>query len=137
MSATAAPVAIIMGSRSDWPVLKHAAEMLESIRSASRETIALPGTTRVEEELGDAVYLNVYLLGIAYQRGLVPLSSEAINKALELNGAQVALNKEAFARGRAAALEQLAPPAHVAETLDSLIARRVADLTAYQYAGYA
>ena len=31
MSATHAPVAIIMGSRSDWPVLKHAAEMLESL----------------------------------------------------------------------------------------------------------
>jgi 5-(carboxyamino)imidazole ribonucleotide mutase len=26
---SAAPVAIIMGSRSDWPVLRHAAEMLE------------------------------------------------------------------------------------------------------------
>ena len=31
MSANAAPVAIIMGSRSDWPVLKHAAAMLESL----------------------------------------------------------------------------------------------------------
>jgi 5-(carboxyamino)imidazole ribonucleotide mutase len=31
MSATHAPVAIIMGSRSDWPVLRHAAEMLESL----------------------------------------------------------------------------------------------------------
>jgi 5-(carboxyamino)imidazole ribonucleotide mutase len=31
MSATSAPVAIIMGSRSDWPVLRHAAEMLESL----------------------------------------------------------------------------------------------------------
>jgi len=30
MSATA-PVAIIMGSRSDWPVLRHAAEMLEGL----------------------------------------------------------------------------------------------------------
>jgi 5-(carboxyamino)imidazole ribonucleotide mutase len=26
-----APVAIIMGSRSDWPVLKHAADMLEAL----------------------------------------------------------------------------------------------------------
>ena len=26
-----APVAIIMGSRSDWPVLRHAAEMLENL----------------------------------------------------------------------------------------------------------
>jgi 5-(carboxyamino)imidazole ribonucleotide mutase len=31
MSATAAPVAIIMGSRSDWPVLKHAAEILDGL----------------------------------------------------------------------------------------------------------
>jgi 5-(carboxyamino)imidazole ribonucleotide mutase len=31
MSATSAPVAIIMGSRSDWPVLRHAAEMLEAL----------------------------------------------------------------------------------------------------------
>jgi 5-(carboxyamino)imidazole ribonucleotide mutase len=31
MSAKAAPVAIIMGSRSDWPVLRHAAEMLENL----------------------------------------------------------------------------------------------------------
>jgi 5-(carboxyamino)imidazole ribonucleotide mutase len=31
MSATRAPVAIIMGSRSDWPVLRHAAEMLEAL----------------------------------------------------------------------------------------------------------
>ena len=31
MSANAPPVAIIMGSRSDWPVLRHAAEMLEGL----------------------------------------------------------------------------------------------------------
>jgi 5-(carboxyamino)imidazole ribonucleotide mutase len=31
MSATHAPVAIIMGSRSDWPVLRHAAEMLNAL----------------------------------------------------------------------------------------------------------
>ena len=31
MSATHAPVAIIMGSRSDWPILKHAAQVLESL----------------------------------------------------------------------------------------------------------
>jgi len=31
MSAKAAPVAIIMGSRSDWPVLKHAAEILAAL----------------------------------------------------------------------------------------------------------
>jgi indolepyruvate ferredoxin oxidoreductase len=115
----------------------RAAEMLAAIRSVCRDTVALGGATRVTAELGDAVMLNVFLLGIAYQRGLVPLSAEAIARALELNGAQVALNTEAFARGRAAALEDLAPPADAAETLDALVARRVADLTAYQSARYA
>ncbi len=31
MSGKSTPVAIIMGSRSDWPILRHAAEMLESL----------------------------------------------------------------------------------------------------------
>ncbi len=31
MSAKSAPVAIIMGSRSDWPILRHAAEMLDGL----------------------------------------------------------------------------------------------------------
>ncbi len=31
MSATTAPVAIIMGSRSDWPVMKHAADQLAAL----------------------------------------------------------------------------------------------------------
>ena len=111
--------------------------MMASVRRACRDLIALPGATRVVEELGDAIYLNVFLLGVAFQRGLVPLSADAINRALELNGAQVALNKEAFVRGRAAALEDLQPRAPEQETLDALIARRVDDLTAYQNARYA
>ena len=111
-----------------------AVEMFASIRAACREVVGLPGASRVTQELGDAVFLNVFLLGIAYQRGLVPLSGEAIERALELNGAAVARNMEAFARGRAAALEDLVPPPHAAETLDALVARRVADLTAWQNA---
>ncbi len=113
-----------------------AAEMFASIRAACRDVVGLPGASRVAQELGDVVFLNVFLLGIAYQRGLVPLSAEAIERALELNGAAVARNKEAFARGRAAALEDLAPPPHVAETIDALVARRVADLTAWQNAAH-
>ena len=31
MSATSAPVAIIMGSRSDWPIMKAAADMLDAL----------------------------------------------------------------------------------------------------------
>ncbi|MCK8785640.1 indolepyruvate ferredoxin oxidoreductase family protein [Roseomonas sp. NAR14] len=110
--------------------------MLASVREACREVLAVPALHRVEAELGDAIFLNMFLLGMAYQRGLLPLSAEAIGRAIELNGAAVARNREAFQRGRAAALEApAAPPAP--ETLEQRIARRVADLTAYQSARYA
>ena len=112
------------------------AGMLASLREASREVIALPGAERVVAELGDAIFLNVFLLGVAWQRGLVPLPAEAILRALELNGAQVKANQAAFGLGRAAALEVPAEP-RAPETLDALLARRVADLTAYQNARYA
>jgi indolepyruvate ferredoxin oxidoreductase len=108
--------------------------MLESVRRACREVVTVPGVQAVEESLGDLIYLNVWLLGIAYQKGLVPLSAEAIERALELNGAQVERNKAAFALGRQAALQPPAPVRPEDETLDALVARRVADLTGYQNA---
>jgi indolepyruvate ferredoxin oxidoreductase len=40
------------------------------------------------------------LLGAAWQRGLIPLSRAAILQAVELNGAAVERNKQAFEMGR-------------------------------------
>jgi indolepyruvate ferredoxin oxidoreductase len=85
------------------------------------------------------------LLGFAWQRGLVPVTAEALLKAIEINGAAVAANKRAFAWGRLAAEQpdlvaaeaELKPQVKPAETLDQLIARRVAFLTEYQDAAYA
>ena len=114
----------------------EAGAVLDHLRAVSRELVALSAAHRVEEALGDAIFLNVFLLGTAWQRGLLPLSLAAIDRALELNGAAVDRNRQAFALGRAAALEQPAtPPAP--ETLEALIGRRVADLTVYQSAAYA
>jgi len=53
-----------------------------------------------ERLLGDAIYANVVLLGAAWQLGMVPLSAEAIRKAIELNGAGVEGNLRAFEIGR-------------------------------------
>jgi indolepyruvate ferredoxin oxidoreductase len=99
----------------------------------------MPAAAQVSASLGDLIYLNVYLLGVAHQRGLVPLSAEAINRALELNGTAIEQNKEAFAAGRTAALAEPSTAAVTVEdeTLDALIARRVADLRDYQNARYA
>ena len=52
---------------------------------------------------GDAIASNMLMLGFAYQKGHVPVSAAAIEEAIELNGAQIAMNKSAFAFGRLAA----------------------------------
>ncbi len=109
--------------------------MRASLDAACRQVVALPAARAVEETFGDLIYLNVYLLGTAYQRGLVPLGSAAILRALELNGIEIARNQAAFAAGRHAALAAATPAAP--ETLEAMIARRVTDLTAYQGRRYA
>ncbi|MGD9508062.1 MAG: indolepyruvate ferredoxin oxidoreductase family protein [Geminicoccaceae bacterium] len=99
--------------------------------------------------MGDAIATNMFMLGCAWQRGLVPLGEAAILQAIELNGAAVALNSAAFQWGRRAAhdlaaVEALATPRdalpdqrRLSTSLDELIERRVAYLTAYQDAAYA
>ena len=57
----------------------------------------LDASRLAERLLGDAIYANVLMLGAAWQAGLVPLSEEALRRAIEINGASVAGNLEAFA----------------------------------------
>jgi len=99
--------------------------------------------------MGDSIATNMFVLGFAYQRGLVPVSAEAINKAIELNGAAVKMNQAAFLWGRRAAVDlpaverMIAPKtqqdtaARVSQSLEELVERRVAFLTGYQDASYA
>ncbi|GJD49281.1 hypothetical protein OPKNFCMD_2011 [Methylobacterium crusticola] len=93
--------------------------------------------------LGNALAANMFMLGYAWQRGRVPLSREALVRAIELNREAVPMNLAAFAWGRLAAaapesVRAVTPPApDLAPDLDGVIARRVAFLTAYQDAPYA
>jgi indolepyruvate ferredoxin oxidoreductase len=97
--------------------------------------------------MGDAIATNMFMLGYAWQKGLVPLAEASLMKAIELNGLSVGFNKAAFTWGRSAAhdiapLVRLAAPAKVVEfkrtpTLDSIVDKRIELLTAYQDAAYA
>jgi indolepyruvate ferredoxin oxidoreductase len=107
---------------------------------------------------------NVFLTGVAFQAGALPLPSAAIEEAIELNGVQVQQNLQAFRRGRqyladpgafASALAALAPPTAAHEPtaaeraiidmvgsvpgseLERLVTTRVCDLVAYQSLSYA
>ncbi|MDP7548671.1 MAG: indolepyruvate ferredoxin oxidoreductase family protein, partial [Alphaproteobacteria bacterium] len=97
--------------------------------------------------MGDAIAANLFLLGHAYQRGALPVSGAAIDRAIELNGVAVAMNRRAFALGRLAAVDPdqvtkaarpaLSMPVAVDKSLDDIIARRAGFLTDYQDAAYA
>ena len=96
--------------------------------------------------LGDSIGSNLFLVGYAYQQGLIPLSGEAILRAIELNAVAVDFNKQAFLWGRRAAhdlarVESLTQPKlesrEIPRTLDEIVAHRVEHLTGYQSAKYA
>ena len=86
--------------------------------------------------------VNIFLLGAAWQGGLVPISEAAIEEAIRLNKVDAERNVQAFVWGRkyyhdAQAVESLiAPPAAPADHR-SIVERRTADLTRYQNAAYA
>ncbi|MDO5646387.1 indolepyruvate ferredoxin oxidoreductase family protein [Paracoccus sp. (in: a-proteobacteria)] len=86
--------------------------------------------------LGDSIYSNMLMLGAAWQQGLVPLSQDAILKAIELNGAKVAENQRAFQIGRWAIAfpDQIARPADVATLPVDPVDYRADRLVGYQNA---
>ena len=63
----------------------------------------LDATTIATNLLGDSIATNLFVLGYCWQKGLVPISFDALMRAIELNGAAVAMNQKAFAWGRLAA----------------------------------
>jgi indolepyruvate ferredoxin oxidoreductase len=97
--------------------------------------------------MGDSIATNAFMLGFAFQRGAIPLSLEAIQKAIELNGAAIEMNKMAFAWGRLAAhdLPRVVSAARFKsntaipgkKTLDETIAFRAQFLADYQDEAYA
>jgi indolepyruvate ferredoxin oxidoreductase len=104
---------------------------------------AFDANAAAERLLGDSVFANVIMLGCAWQMGLVPVSFDALSRAIELNGVAQDKNHAAFALGRilAAKPEALAgaidPQAPKVDTLDALIDHRAAFLSEYQDDAYA
>ena len=56
--------------------------------------------------MGNSIAANFFLVGYAIQKGLFPLSLEAIERAIELNGVSIDMNKESLYWGRYAATDQ-------------------------------
>ena len=97
-------------------------------------------TYLAEKLLGDTIGANMFLVGYAAQRGLLPVSVPALEEAIGLNGTAVRFNLQAFALGRLYAHSPEAVAARVPDTggkpreqtLDELIESRVRHLSAYK-----
>ena len=117
--------------------------MARRLSSACRTYDGCAAAEIAERRFGDTLYANMIMLGFAWQKGLVPVSSRALYRAITLNGVAAEQNLQAFEAGRIAAHDPdargsaPAPATPDTQPLDELIALRVADLTDYQDAAYA
>ncbi len=119
-------------------------ELLSAIEAhAGKDQIQKFNAQRFAVELlGDSIYANMALLGFAYQKGLVPVSAQAILDAIDTNNTAVENNKRAFHSGRVAAaypklLAELlgnngAANEETTETLEAMVDRFVDELIDYQ-----
>src|SRR6185369_17943048 len=110
-----------------------------------KDSVFFDFTKPAEQLLGDSIATNMMMMGYAYQKGLLPLSAEAIEQAIEINGVAIKMNTEAFRLGRLAVVnpERLAimlegheapvvPKTLDTMSLDDIIVHRSAHLTNYQ-----
>ena len=83
----------------------QAGAMRDSLNEAvsASDLDILDATGLASALMGDSIATNSFMLGFAFQRGAIPLSLEAIMKAIDLNGAAIEMNKLAFSWGRLAA----------------------------------
>ena len=76
-----------------------------ALEARLQDRLSLLDASRLAHKLlGDSIFSNMLIFGAAWQLGAIPLSYDAIKKAIELNKAAVDGNLKAFEIGRWAAL---------------------------------
>ena len=106
------------------------------------ENLATVAANQLAEKLlGNTIYANVFLLGYAWQHGIIPVSLASLMRAIELNGVEIERNQQAFGWGRLAAddisyvFECTRGPVAATlekETIEQAIQRRAEFLVDYQ-----
>ena len=129
------------------PDLKFPTEQVDhriQAEAGKDKLYAVDATRLATGLMGDSIMSNMFTLGFAYQRGLIPLNKDALMKAIEINGTAVKANQDAFEWGRRYAynpqvIEELlkTPEVKCPETDEEIIAHRRAELVKYQNEAYA
>lgn len=129
----------------DLVVPDNAMRSLIAAEVGVEKTDFIEATDLATRLLGDSIAGNMFLLGFALQKGLVPVSHAAIERAIELNGVSVQFNLEAFLWGRRAAVDNEAVQTVAGKRqhfepltdIEAIISDRRRRLTVYQSAAYA
>ncbi len=111
-------------------------ELRARLEGGAREQVAVDASRLVALLLGDESTVNVFMIGVAVQAGLLPLHPGVVEQAIELNGVAVSKNVAAFRWGRAWSCEPEVVQHTAAPTVQTqevpLVERLAADLTGYQ-----
>ena len=113
------------------------------VKESTHEADFIDASALATGLLGDSLASNLFTVGYAFQKGWIPLSAEAIEQAITINGVAVDFNKQAFLWGRRSAHDReaveklVAPEPTQAESTIDPMALRMEELTAYQNAAYA
>ena len=163
VSASQVPTgAMIRDTGVSFPQEAHLLEVINR-QTRAKDNVFLDAIGLAEALFDNHMMANMIVIGAAYQSGLMPMSADAIERAIELNGVQVAANQHAFRVGRRAAADpawlntierkrkgsielqtELSPAAQTlvdsvgaAGELKRLLAHRIPELMAYQNEAYA
>lgn len=127
-----------------------AARLKQAINLAAGPNVSYVDATGVASALlGTSLAGNMFALGFAWQKGLIPLSEESILRAITLNGEAIGMNRDAFAWGRRAAADPAGMAAITAaakpgarrnapaQSFEEMLSRRESFLGGYQNGAYA
>lgn len=117
------------------------------LRESARILVEADASGIAAALFGNSIAANMFMLGLAWQNGLAPLSAASIEQAIALNREAVAMNIEAFRLGRRYAHDPASVAALVSQSkpgkdsqsqsLDEIVTRRADYLKAYQDEAYA
>ncbi|MGJ8571576.1 MAG: indolepyruvate ferredoxin oxidoreductase family protein [Hoeflea sp.] len=87
--------------------------------AGAEKTSFFNATVAATRLFGNAIAANMFMLGMASQKGALPLSPDTVEEAIRLNGQSVKMNIEAFRWGRKAA--------HDPQSVEALVSDQFAE----------
>ncbi len=135
----------------DWKIKDQELIALIENRTGKGHMRAIDATKLATALLGNSIATNMFMLGFAYQLGLIPVHQESLFEAIELNAVSIDMNKKSFLWGRLAAQDEKIIHDNIEldedkaiydyrnkkKTLEDVISYRVDFLTQYQNKAYA